>query len=371
MYQLILHHVYRKGPYAIDISGAQNDGLVSAAGYLDHGVSPGSGALVFKSPYARVRVPPRALWQTPRALKIEVVARIDALGARRNLVEGADSFALFVDEKGHVWGSVNGSQYPGGPRTWQGANSGLDGPGGVITTVPVAKWVTLRYEHDGYASLRVYLNNKLIAANYGLMSGVPSVGAAGVSVGNWTIADQYQLDGAIDELKIWRFDPDDGLGHFLGRKFNAHNAPCWGKYFDRLALALQDERARQRVLALMACIARAQREILRRIRAAGEAAIEENARLAAEYRKLWQEGPIDGPKMKLWQKDFARFLFDTIGRATVDAAMAEVSVCYARSELRTYLPQTCDLTKRDSAFVGYITGFAALFEPQLAPTRRD
>ena len=30
MYQLILHHVYRNGPYAIDISGAENDGLVTA-----------------------------------------------------------------------------------------------------------------------------------------------------------------------------------------------------------------------------------------------------------------------------------------------------------------------------------------------------
>jgi hypothetical protein len=360
MYQLILHHLYRKGPYAIDVSGAQNDGLVTAAGYLDHGVGPGSGALLFKSPYARVRVPPGPLWRDPFALKIEVVVRVDALGSRRNLVEGADSFAFFLDEKGRVWGSVNGSQYPGGPRTWQSANSALNGPAGVVKVVPIRKWVRLRLEHDGYASLRVYLDDKLIAANYGLMSGVPSVGAAGVNIGNWTIADQYQLDGAIDEVKIWRFDPEDGLGHFLGRKFDEHNAPCWGKYFDRLAVAMRDPQTRPRILALMSCIAGAQREILRQIRAAGEGAIEQNSRLAEEYRKIWRDGEIDGPEMKRWQKDFTRFLFDTIGKGTVDGAIARVMVCFARAEFQSYSPQSCNPAKCDPAFAGYIAGFSAL-----------
>ena len=209
MYQLILHHVYRKGPYAIDISGAQNDGLVTAAGYIDDGVAMASGALTFKSPYARVRVPPRPLWQNLFALKIEVVVRVDALGGRMNLVEGADLFVFFVDDLGRLWGTVNAEQYPGGPLTWQGASSAFNAPDSIVRTIPVGKWVTLRFEHDGYASARLYMDNELIAANYGLSSGVPSVGAAGVNIGNWTIADQYQLNGAIDEVKIWRYDPDD------------------------------------------------------------------------------------------------------------------------------------------------------------------
>jgi hypothetical protein len=39
MYQLILHHVYRKGPYAIDVSGFENDGLTTAVGYQSDGLS--------------------------------------------------------------------------------------------------------------------------------------------------------------------------------------------------------------------------------------------------------------------------------------------------------------------------------------------
>jgi hypothetical protein len=224
MFQLILHHVYRKGPYAIDISGARNDGLVTAVGYMDTGASAGSGALLSKSPYARVRVPPSAVLESLFALQIEVVVRVDALGGRRNLVEGADSFAFFVDEWGRLWGTFNGPQYKGGPPTWHGASSGADSPNGISRTVPVGKWITLRYEHDGYASLRLYMDSKLVAANYSLLSGVPAVTGAGVNIGNWTIADNYQLDGAVDDVKLWRYDPDDGFGHFLCRKFDKKSA---------------------------------------------------------------------------------------------------------------------------------------------------
>jgi hypothetical protein len=51
MFQLILHHVFAKALMP-SISPARNDGLVTAVGYLDTGASAGSGALLFKSPYA-------------------------------------------------------------------------------------------------------------------------------------------------------------------------------------------------------------------------------------------------------------------------------------------------------------------------------
>jgi hypothetical protein len=91
MYQLILHHVYRKGPYAIDVSGFENDGLTTAVGYQSDGIAPGSGALTFNALGARVRVPPKSPWSRLFALNIEMVVRVDALGGRQNLVEGADS----------------------------------------------------------------------------------------------------------------------------------------------------------------------------------------------------------------------------------------------------------------------------------------
>jgi hypothetical protein len=35
-------------------------------------------------------------------------------------------------------------------------------PDGIVRTTPVGKWVTLRYEHDGYASLRIYMDGMQI-----------------------------------------------------------------------------------------------------------------------------------------------------------------------------------------------------------------
>jgi hypothetical protein len=359
MYQLILHHPYRKGPYAIDISGGENDGLVTAAGYLDHASSPGSGALTFKSPHARVRVPPKPVWNHLFALQIEIIVRVDAFGQRRNLVEGADSFAFFIDELGRPWGTFNAPQHKGGAPTWHGASSATHSPDGVKHTVPIGRWTTLRFEHDGYASLRIVMDGKLIAGNYSLVSGIPPVTAAGVTIGNWTIADQYQLDGAVDDLKIWRYDPDDGLGHFLCRELDAQSAPCWAFQFDWLAELLRNSDTRERVIRLINCVAAAQTEVLRQIRAKGESAIAENSKLAKEYRKLWCDAPIDSRKMKDWQKQFITFLVNTIGQAPLDAILKQVEQCYLNSELADYAPTYIDLARCDPQFIGYIEGFIA------------
>ena len=365
MFQLILHHVYRKGPYPIDISGAENDGIASAVGYIDDGIAAGSGALLFKSPYARVRVPWKPIWQHLLALRVEVVTRIDAVGARRNLVEGADSFAFAVDDLGRPWGAFNGPQLKGGPPGWHGASAATHSPDGIVRTVPIGKWVTLRYEHDGYASLRIYMDGVLVAANYyALVSGVPGVTGAGVNIGNWTIADQYQLNGAIDEVKIWRRDADDSFGHFLCRELSKDSGRCWALFFDWLAAQLRNSDARPRVLRLMRCIASAQEEALRRIRAQGERAIEENRRLAEEYRKLWCDGPIDGQAMLEWQQRFMKFLLKTIGREGLDELINQVRLCYLRGDLQDYLPKDFDPSYCDPAFAGYIQGFSAAFGGQ-------
>lgn len=362
MYQLILHHTYRKGPYAIDISGAESDGLVTAAGYLDHGVASGSGALTFKSPYARVRVPPKPIWKHLYALKIEVVVRIDALGARRNLVEGADSFAFAVDAAGHLWGTFFGPESKNGPPTWHGSSSATNSPDGIVRTVPVGKWVTLRFEHDGYASLRLFMDDVLIAGRYTLVAGIPPVSGAGVNIGNWTIADQYQLDGAIDEVKIWRYDSDDVLGHFLCRDFDKQSAPCWGLWFDWLAEMLRDPNRRDRVIRLMRCIAAAQTEVLRLVRAKGESAIAQSRRLAEEYRELWCDGPIDSPRMVDWQKRFMKFLLNTVGQEALDGLLRDVRQGYLRSEIEAHMPGYFDAARCDPSFAEYIKGFVRLLD---------
>lgn len=364
MFQLILHHTYRKGPYAIDISGTESDGLVTAAGYVDSGIAAGSGALTFKSPYARVRVPAKPVWKHLYALKVEIVVRVDALGSRRNLVEGADSFSFAVDGTGVLWGTFFGPEYKGGPPTWHGANSGTNSPDGASHRVPVGKWVTLRFEHDGFASLRLFIDDKLVAARYSLVAGVPPVTAAGVNVGNWTLTDQYQLDGAVDELKIWRYDPDDVLGHFLCRNLDGKSAPCWSLWFDWLADLLRDPDKRDRVIRLLQCISSAQTEMLRQIRSKGEAAIDESAKLGAEYRDLWCDAPIDGHRMLDWQKRFMQFLLATVGNEAVNALLQQVRRCYTLSELQPHVPRYADPARCDPAFAEYIRGYSRFLDDE-------
>jgi len=356
MYQLILHHVYRNGPYAIDISGAENDGLVTAVSYLHDGATIGSGALVFKSPHSRIRVPlnRKGLFKKLFALKIEITVRIDALGQRRNLVEGDNSFAFFIDPDGHLWGSYNGPQYAGGPLVWHGANSRDNSPDSVQRKVPIDRWVTLRYEHDGYASIRLYIDNMLAAANYSLRSGVPPVVNTGVIIGNWTLTDAYALDGAIDEVKISRWDPEDSLGHFLSRPLDRCTAPCWKEFFEWFAERLRDPHERERMITLLLCIEKEQTEMVRQLRSKGEKAIVENAKFSEDYRELWQKQPLDSYAMKIWQKRWFKWLIGVIG---IDAWMQfseQMQRCLIGSEMLNHLPEfDCD-----DGYAGYLMGFA-------------
>lgn len=357
MYQLILHHVYRKEAYAIDISGAENDGLVTAVSYLDDGVAPGSGALEFKSPHSRVRVPlnSKGLFEKLFALKIEITVRIDSFGQRRNLVEGDDSFAFFVDPNGYLCGSYNGPQYAGGPPTWQGGNSRDNSPDLVPHTVPLNRWVTLRFEHDGYASLRLYIDDALVAANYMLRSGVPPVVNTGVNIGNWTLSDAYPLDGAIDEVKIWRWDPDDGWGHFLGRDPDHCTAPYWQQLFDWLAEELRDPNRRDQILRLLLCLQEAQIEMVRQLRSKGETAIAENAQFSEAYRSLWQDQPLDSTAMKEWQQRWFDWLIGVVGKEAWNQFADQMQTCLIRSELLDRVPKfDCE-----TEFAGYLMGFGA------------
>jgi hypothetical protein len=354
MYQLILHHVYRNGPHAIDLSGAENDGLVTAASYLHDGAEPGSGALVFKSSHARVRVPlnKKGLFKHLFALKIEIVVRIDALGQRRNLVEGDASFAFFLDPDGHLWGAFNGPQYAGGPPVWHGANSRDNAPGGAPHKVPLGRWVTLRYEHDGYASLRLYIDDVLVAANYSLRSGIPPVVNTGINIGNWTLSDAYPFDGAVDEVKIWRWDPDEALGQFLGRPMDRCSAPCWRQLFDWLEQKLRDPHERLRILRMLHCIGAAQNDMLRLLRSKGEDAIAANAEHSEKYRKLWQQ-PLDSDAMRGWQQDWFKWLISVVGEDAWCQYTERMQHCLIDSDLLNRLPGfDCD-----PEFAAYLMGF--------------
>lgn len=358
MYQLILHHIYRNGPFAIDISGYENDGLTTAVSYLQDGIDRKSGALLFKSPHSRIRVPlkSKSLFQRLFALKIEMTVRIDALGHRRNLIEGDDSFAFFIDSDGYLWGTYNGSQYNGGPKIWHGANSRDASPDGIQYKVPLHQWVNLLYEHDGFASIRLYINGTLVAVNYSLRSGVSPVVNTGINIGNWTLIDAYTFDGAIDEVKIWRWDPDDSLGNFLSRPMDKSAVLCWKEFFDWLTERLNDPNDRERTINLLHCLQNMQTEMVRLLRSKGEKIILENDKFSEEYRDLWQHSPLDSKGMEKWQKRWFDWLIKVIGMDAWKSFVENLQQCLYRSEMLNRLPKfDCD-----KEFAEYLMEFAKI-----------
>ncbi len=356
MYQMILHHNYRLGQ-AVDLSGANQHGFVTGTDFEADGFAVGSGALVFKQASARVRIPKRGIWDSLFALKIEVWVRVDALGARRNLVEGDNSFAFAIDNQGFLWGTFHAPEVSGGPLVWHGASSQNNSPDGLSQKVPLNTWVKLSFIHDGYASLRLYIDDKLVAANYNLIAGVPPVGSAGVHIGNWTLSDQYTFDGQIDEVKIYRYDPDEAYMQFFCRNLDKQSAPCWQHLFG----ALEELHGQQQLDAFIKCIAYLQVEIIRAVRSKGEMAIAENEKLTAKYRELWCEGNIDSAQMRAWQEEWLRWLKGVIGTDEWTRFERRFEECLMSTGMLDVFTKYVDVAKCDPSFVGYIKSFIDVY----------
>jgi len=334
MLKLILHHTYKLAGEAVDISHNDNHGFRTAVGFLANGMAPASGALQFAGGPSRVRITNKPVWQIPRAVKIETWVRLTALGQRRNLVEGDRSFAFFIHPDGVLWGTFYDPSHltpptPNSDPSWPGANSdSLFSPDHLRHTVPLNVWTKLTYLHDGISSVRLYINDTLVGANYGIRASVPSVGPNGIHIGHWPGDDRYTFSGDIDEVKIWKYDPDVPYKQFFCRPMDARQLDCWRQVFDGMADMLADREQSQRFIALMKCIWAAEQELVRAIRSKGETAIKRTASLNARYRRLWCSGKIDGPEMKRLLFEYQRWLIKLLGEEYMRAYNRHIRACW-------------------------------------------
>jgi hypothetical protein len=359
MFQLILHHTYKLFGEAVDISGFETHGQRVNVQFALDGVEPGSGALVF-SPAAgsRVRVRQQPVWQQLRALKIEAWARVDALGQRRNIIEGDGSFAFFIHPDGSLWGTFFGPTSPGGPLTWHGATSIHNTPDGVQRFVPVGQWVKLTYVHDGVASLRLYINDELVAANYGLNAAVRPVAGLGVHIGNWPAGNQFPFDGALDEVKVWRYDPDHMMDQFMCRTMSPDAAACWAEFLKNMARVRENPGNWERTIAYLRCANQAQQALIRAVRSQGEAAIQRAQEFGRQYEALWCEGQINSPEMTQLLLEWRDWLASLPGNP-LDAYLAAVRDCWGR--FGEGLPgMDIDLAGCDADFADYLRMLAGI-----------
>ena len=343
MFQLILHHVYAPAPVAIDISGGDNHGTVKHVGYSRNGIAANSGALDFNLSSSRVSILNRPVFEHLHALKIEATVKLRTYSKRHNIVEGDNSFAFFIHPDGTLWGTALGRIVAGGPLGWFGAQTlPLDGS----RIVPLNKWVKLTYLHDGFASIRLYIDDKIVASNYNLQSPVRPVGARGLHIGNWPAGDAYPFDGEIDEVKIWRWEPDAAYYNFFCRK----STTCWQDVFDGLGNWAKDGRNLDRYRGLLLCVGTAQTELIRAVRSKGEAAIAQNEKFSQTYKKLWCSGNIAGKEMKQLMEEWLKWLEELLGREKLVWFLKSMTSCFNRTEmnLKTYVG------KCDRAFEGFI-----------------
>ena len=69
--------------------------------------------------------------------------------------------------------------------------------------VPANRWVTLGFHHDGFAKMRLFIDDELVGEAI-VEGGIPPVQGLGVSIGNDVDQDDLQFPGEIDEVRIWR-----------------------------------------------------------------------------------------------------------------------------------------------------------------------
>jgi hypothetical protein len=297
--ELILNHTYSGwGGLPVDLSDYDSHGRASLVDFLPDGATSGSGALTFTAKNSRVSVPATPAQKSLTAVKVEVTARNRFFLHNRleTLVAGHNSFTFYlVNEARELHAAFFGKSTIPGANT-DGLSSVDNGVVFPRWTMPVNTWVKLVFVHDGLNTMRLYADGQLIAQRTNLLASVPPVGPLGISIGNEPDKDtQCFLGNDIDEVKVWRLDPNLMDRQFLTRPMNNDVAACWTRFFASLRKALKQnpECASKINAAITAIIDELQRAILSQ-------GLEARARYintCIRYRHLWKEGHIDGPAM--------------------------------------------------------------------------
>jgi hypothetical protein len=139
------------------------------------------------------------------------------------------------------------------------------------------------------------VDDQVVARRSGLKAAIPGVGAEGVHIGNAPGSAGHCLEGDIDEVKIWRLDPEAMKKAFLARPWDQGSADCWARFFRRLreVLSKHPECARELAVSLPAAMDDLHRAIVQSSPSARETFDE----LRAEYARLWRRGSLGSAAM--------------------------------------------------------------------------
>jgi hypothetical protein len=204
--RLVVHHTYN-GRHAFDVSENGNHGRPTA---VARGTGAFGGSYLFSGGPSRVDIRPSPTLRQLRSVRVRVrfFPQPTPAGSlrRHNLVEGHLSFALFLNPDGSVQGTIV-------RRT-----GGWDGPRTGTGMVVPNQWNVVEFFHDGISYARLALNNSPLTERFDIPGPVRDVGPNGVAIGHWPEPDdRYTLEGWIDDVRIWAWDPKKEVDDTLDR----------------------------------------------------------------------------------------------------------------------------------------------------------
>jgi hypothetical protein len=284
-WELILHHRYSGVPGLVfDRSpGRGSHGIavgLSDDDFLADGATSGSGAINFASG-GRIDVPASKSWNPLLGLRIEVVCIRDVDVDHNGTLISAQTFGFGVSPDGNLrLGFLTDPE--GSP-----AAAGTIGsePGEVIKT---GSWTTVVWEYDGLFSFHVAIDGIVISTwTDPLRPIVPprliSIGAHADGSSSWK--------GRIDDVKIWRVNPQRIDDAFTDRPVDSGVVECWAQWGRELVEVLRrDPHCAETALNLLTT---ATSSVVADIMSAGEPMRSQLQEAAIRYRQLWSEGRLD------------------------------------------------------------------------------
>jgi len=301
-WELICHHTYTGTPGVVYDRSPSHRSHAAVVGlsdgdFLTDGAAPGSGAVSFFKPGARLRIPPSESWLPIGAVMGEVVVAYQPQpGAPSDFLIDSDSIRFSIRGGGLVaWFNAAPSQYA---EVSTHMDPIVPWPG-----VPTGRWVTLGFLHDGFGTMELSMDGTVVARRTIPLWPVNPAGA--VTIGNSSDGGSV-LHGQLDEVKIWRRNPRQAAEEFLDRPMDDATAECLARFGRELAEVLR--RHPECAAWIRATLPTVVDGLIREAMNKGPETRDRLQESAARYRDLWGTGRLDSDEMTSLHTEMATWL---------------------------------------------------------------
>jgi hypothetical protein len=171
--------------------------------------------------------------------------------------------------------------------------------------------VRIFFLFDGVGCGKIWINSILAGVRTDFVSSIGSVGAAGVVIGNWTLFNQYGLEGQVDGISVWKHDPDAVVRQFVSR-LDSDSRKGWDRFIYCIG-RLDTDRVRL-LVEFFERLSDLQRNAVVAMHGAAEAQREELFELLRSYCRAWSRNAINASEHIKLLIEIVERLDDLTGR---------------------------------------------------------